>query len=114
MALGFKRRQASPGNELAEAQLRLEEAQADLAAAPWDAQRREAFRCQNRAGVVLVCATWEAYCEDLAAEALKHLVDNVGGPYKNGLALESGCSSVGRACACQAQGRRFETVHPLQ
>ena len=26
---------------------------------------------------------------------------------------ESGCSSVGRACACQAQGRRFETDHPL-
>src|SRR5260370_22231966 len=25
-----------------------------------------------------------------------------------------GCSSVGRACACQAQGRRFETDHPLQ
>jgi hypothetical protein len=25
----------------------------------------------------------------------------------------SGCSSVGRACACQAQGRRFETDHPL-
>ena len=28
--------------------------------------------------------------------------------------LASGCSSVGRACACQAQGRRFETDHPLQ
>ena len=28
--------------------------------------------------------------------------------------MASGCSSVGRACACQAQGRRFETDHPLQ
>jgi hypothetical protein len=43
--LGFKRRPASPeGDALAEAVARLEEAQARLADAPWDARRREEFR----------------------------------------------------------------------
>jgi hypothetical protein len=31
----------------------------------------------TKAGIVLLTSFWEAYCEDLAAEALKHLVDNV-------------------------------------
>jgi len=30
----------------------------------------------NKSGVVLVCAFWEAFCEDLAFEALEHLVSN--------------------------------------
>jgi RiboL-PSP-HEPN len=30
----------------------------------------------TKAGIVLLTSFWEAYCEDLAAEALKHLVDN--------------------------------------
>jgi hypothetical protein len=46
-----------------------------------DAGRRgPAEQVLNRSGVVLVCAIWEAYCEDLASEALDHLVTNVSGP----------------------------------
>lgn len=28
----------------------------------------------NKSAIVLICAFWEAYCEDLAAEALRHVV----------------------------------------
>lgn len=28
----------------------------------------------NKSGIVLMCAVWEAYCEDIAAEAVEHLV----------------------------------------
>ena len=30
----------------------------------------------NKSAVVLICAFWEAYCEDVAAEALAHLVEH--------------------------------------
>lgn len=43
-------------------------------------RRGPALQVLNRSGVVLVCAIWEAYVEDLAAEALQHLVDHVSAP----------------------------------
>jgi hypothetical protein len=30
----------------------------------------------NKSAIVLMCAVWEAYCEDLAAEAVEHLVSH--------------------------------------
>ncbi len=30
----------------------------------------------NKSAVVLMCAAWEAYCEDIAAEAVDHLVEH--------------------------------------
>lgn len=42
-----------------------------------DAQgRRFGLEVLNKSGIVLITAIWEAYCEDLAAEALDHLVTN--------------------------------------
>jgi hypothetical protein len=43
-------------------------------------RRGAALQVLNRSGIVLVCAVWEAYCEDLAAESLHYLVDHVSGP----------------------------------
>ena len=43
-----------------------------------DAQgRRFGLEVLNKSAIVLITAFWEAYCEDLAAEALEHLVDHV-------------------------------------
>lgn len=43
-----------------------------------DAQgRRFGLEVLNKSAVVLITSFWEAYCEDLAAEALDHLVDHV-------------------------------------
>jgi len=43
-----------------------------------DAQgRRFGLEVLNKSAIVLITAIWEAYCEDLAAEALAHLVENV-------------------------------------
>lgn len=39
--------------------------------------RRYGLEVLNKSGIVLITAFWEAYCEDIAAEALEHLVDNV-------------------------------------
>lgn len=39
--------------------------------------RRYGLEVLNKSGIVLITAIWEAYCEDLAAEALEHLVTNV-------------------------------------
>jgi hypothetical protein len=36
--------------------------------------RRRGVEVLNKSGIVLMCAVWEAYCEDLAAEAVEHLV----------------------------------------
>ena len=36
--------------------------------------RRRRLEVLNRSAIVLVTALWEAYCEDIAAEALDHLV----------------------------------------
>ncbi len=42
-----------------------------------DAQgRRYRLEVLNKSAIVLVTAIWEAYCEDLAAEALRHVVDH--------------------------------------
>ena len=42
-----------------------------------DAQgRRFGLEVLNKSAIVLITAIWEAYCEDLAAEALDHLVTN--------------------------------------
>lgn len=38
------------------------------------AGRRRRLEVLNKAGVVLLCAFWEAFCEDLAAEGVEHLV----------------------------------------
>ena len=40
----------------------------------------------NRSGIVLLTAVWEGYCEDLASEAVSHLVDHVNDP--SGLPLD--------------------------
>lgn len=42
--------------------------------------RRRKLDALNKAGIVLICAFWEAYCEDLADEALTHLVKNARTP----------------------------------
>ncbi len=43
-----------------------------------DAQgRRFGLEVLNKSAIVLITAVWEAYCEDIAAEALEHLVSNV-------------------------------------
>ena len=41
-------------------------------------QRGRRFRLEvlNKSAVVLITAFWEAYCEDLAAEALDHLIQH--------------------------------------
>lgn len=39
--------------------------------------RRYRLEVLNMSAIVLITAIWEAYCEDLAAEALNHLVSNV-------------------------------------
>lgn len=36
--------------------------------------RRYGLEVLNKSAIVLICAYWEAYCEDLAAEALEHIV----------------------------------------
>lgn len=42
-----------------------------------DAQgRRFGLEVLNKSAIVLITAIWEAYCEDIAAEALEHLVAN--------------------------------------
>lgn len=54
---------------------RLLEVHADVGG---DAQgRRFGLEVLNKSAIVLITAIWEAYCEDLAAEALEHLVTNV-------------------------------------
>lgn len=38
--------------------------------------RKHGVEVLNKSAIVLMCAVWEAYCEDLAAEAVEHLVTN--------------------------------------
>lgn len=40
--------------------------------------RRHRLGVLNKSAIVLITAIWEAYCEDLASEALAHIVANVG------------------------------------
>jgi histone H3/H4 len=39
-------------------------------------RRRPEIQVVSRSAVVLTCAYWEAFCEDLTAEALRHLADH--------------------------------------
>jgi RiboL-PSP-HEPN len=39
--------------------------------------RRQRLEVVNKAALVLITAIWEAFCEDLATEALAHLVSNI-------------------------------------
>jgi hypothetical protein len=39
-------------------------------------RRRPDIQIVSRSAVVMTCAYWEAFCEDLAAEALRHLADH--------------------------------------
>lgn len=39
-------------------------------------RRHSDIQVVSRSAVVLTCAIWEAFCEDLAAEALRHLADH--------------------------------------
>jgi hypothetical protein len=39
-------------------------------------RRRPAIQVVSRSAVVLTCASWEAFCEDLAAEALRHFAEH--------------------------------------
>jgi len=41
-----------------------------------DPGRRVGLEVLNKSGIVLMCAVWEAYVEDLAAEAIEHFVEN--------------------------------------
>jgi len=41
--------------------------------------RRYGTEVLNKSAIVLLTAFWEAYCEDLAAEALSHLVEHASG-----------------------------------
>jgi hypothetical protein len=42
--------------------------------------RKRGVEVLNKSAIVLMCAVWEAYCEDLAAEAVEHLVKHANGP----------------------------------
>jgi len=44
--------------------------------------RRYGVEVLNKSAIVLITACWEAFCEDLAAEALEHLVDTLLDPTK--------------------------------
>ena len=38
--------------------------------------RRHKLEVLNKSAIVLITSYWEAYCEDIAAEALEHILDN--------------------------------------
>jgi len=42
----------------------------------------------NKSAIVLICAIWEAYCEDLAGEALEYLLARIDDPSKLPLAFQ--------------------------
>ncbi len=42
--------------------------------------RRHQLEVLNKSALVLLTAIWEAYCEDVAAEALEHLIQHSGSP----------------------------------
>lgn len=48
--------------------------------------RRYGLEVLNKSAIVLVTAVWEAYCEDIAAEALEHIVNHT--PTADRLPLE--------------------------
>jgi hypothetical protein len=38
--------------------------------------KKDGVEVLNKSAIVLMCAVWEAYCEDIAAEAVEHLVQH--------------------------------------
>lgn len=44
------------------------------------AGRRHQLEVLNKSSLVLLTAIWEAYCEDVAADALQHLIQHSGSP----------------------------------
>lgn len=42
--------------------------------------RRVRLEVLNKSAIVLISACWEAYCEDVAAEMLNHIVEHARGP----------------------------------
>ena len=44
--------------------------------------RRFGLEILNKSAIVLLSAYWEAYCEDIAAEGLNHLVTHLKDPQK--------------------------------
>lgn len=42
--------------------------------------RRHGLEVLNKSGIVLLSAFWEAYCEDIASEALDHLIKHLKDP----------------------------------
>src|SRR5438128_1490612 len=42
--------------------------------------RRHQLEVLNKSALVLLTANWEAYCEDIAAEALEHLIQHSKAP----------------------------------
>lgn len=44
------------------------------------AGRRYGVAVLNKSAIVLLCASWEAYCEDLVSEVVKHYVDHSPDP----------------------------------
>jgi RiboL-PSP-HEPN len=56
-------------------------------------RRDAALQVLNRSGIVLVSAIWEAYVEDLAAEALRHMVGHAGSPDDLPASLRRGVAS---------------------
>ncbi|HEY4809492.1 MAG TPA: HEPN domain-containing protein [Solirubrobacteraceae bacterium] len=47
--------------------------------------KKHGFEVLNKSAVVLMCAAWEAYCEDIAAEAIDHLVNHAANASKRNL-----------------------------
>jgi hypothetical protein len=80
-----------------------------------DPGRRSAqLQVLNKSGIVLICAIWEAYCEDLAAEALDFLVQHVSGPDKLPKSLRKRVakeleSDVNKTSCVEARRERLET-----
>lgn len=44
--------------------------------------RKYGLEVLNKSAIVLITAFWEAYCEDIAAEALEHMIKHLGTPDK--------------------------------
>jgi hypothetical protein len=55
---------------------------------------RHQLEVLNKSAIVLLCAIWEAYCEDLAAEAVEHIVAHAAAPcLSNHIKAIVGCGS---------------------
>jgi hypothetical protein len=63
--------------------------------------RKHGVEVLNKSAIVLMCAVWEAYCEDLAAEAVDHLVTNA----KDASALPK---ALRKTIAAELQGDKNE------